>query len=743
MTGNITLALRAAQSGMAANQIALDAATNNITNSNSPNYSRKIAVFEQRVVNGSGAGVSISNIVRNVDEGLLKSLRNQYSGLKEVSVQSTYYSRMQDLFGTPADNSSISHILTKFTNTIESLVISPEKPLNQQEVVRWEEETTLKIQQIDKTIQDLRLEADVAIGQEVTKLNELVRRIQSQNEQIVHAQVIGGDSTTLKDNRDADLNALSEIIDIKYFTRKNGDVVVYSGAGKVLVDSVPVTVTHKTANNVSSLFSYDAGDFDGIWIGSTSNSANDLTGKLNSGSLKGLVDIRDNVLGGLQTQIEEMASQLRDVMNQEHNRGIPYPGMQTMSGTRSFADPASQTITLDPTSGSDDVAIILMDANGVQTASTTLETIMTDGGYGPAASPANGPWAVADVAATVEDWLQANGAASASAAIDSNGKFNINLNEPSLYMGFRDQVTSTAGSNHEDASIGFDSDGDTFIDKTIGGFSHFFGLNDFFVDGLPQNNFESKSLSSSYISPNATQTLSFRDSTGNLVKTPATTVSIPAGSSLQDMADNINLNVNNVTATVISDGSFSRLRIMHNNSETLVISQNVNGGDTILDDMEIDESPAQVASVLHVRDDILSSPGKIASGSVQWGASIGASGEYFSSVSDSSNISRIATRFSQVQSFNTAGGINSSTVTFESYTTTILSINANQADTNELRVEYQQNLTDSIQNQSDSVRGVNIDEEMSELLLLEQSYIAATRVISVIQKMLDALGTIV
>ncbi len=740
MSGNMTLALLTAQTGLAANQAALDTVTNNITNANSPTYSRKIAVFEQRTVNGVGAGVQISKVIRNVDEGLLRSLRNLYSGLNETTIQDTYFKRMQDLFGTPADNSSISHILTKFTSAIESLAVSPEKPLEQTEVIRWAQETTLKIKQIDETIQDLRLEADIAIANEVAKLNSITERIKSLNEQITRNKVSETDITGLEDQRDADINSLSEIISIKYFTRANGEVVVYSSAGKVLVDSVPVDISHAPVSKVNSLFLYDSGDFDGIWVGSRTNSANDITDNLGSGTLKGLVDIRDNVLGGLQFQINELSSQMRDIVNQEHNRGIPFPGMQEMAGTRIFADPALQTITLDDAAGVDDVAIVMTDADGNQTALTTLETIMTSATYGSAAQAADGPWTINEVATTIQDWLRANGAVNAVAAVDASGKFNIQLNESSAYLGFRDQVATANGSAHEDASIGFDADGANGIDETVGGFSNFFGLNDFFVDHQNSNIFDSDALPSTYISTAAT--LDFRNTTGSIV-TPGPTLSIPAGSSLGDIASIINNGVTGVSASVIADGSHQRLRIIQSSQDVLVITQDVTGGDTLLDDIGLKKSNAQTAGMLEIRSDIASLPANMSRGAVQWDAGIGVAGEYYTSSGDASSILSLAQRFASTVSFNTTGGIASSTVTFSDYSVAILSNNASLASTNELQIEYKSNLTASLQNKSDSIRGVNLDEEMSQLMLFEQAYVAATRVMSSIQKMLEALEAIV
>ena len=67
----------------------------------------------------------------------------------------------------------------------------------------------------------------------------------------------------------------------------------------------------------------------------------------------------------------------------------------------------------------------------------------------------------------------------------------------------------------------------------MSGFSYFFGLNDFFVDGLADNVWESNVISSGFSATAAT--LTFRDSTGALGN-----VAISAGDSLTDIASTIN-----------------------------------------------------------------------------------------------------------------------------------------------------------------------------------------------------------
>ena len=559
---------------------------------------------------------------------------------------------------------------------------------------------------------------------------------------------------------------------------------------------------------------------------------NDITDEIKAGQLKGLIELRDTVLTDLQIQLDELAAEIRDSVNQIHNQGAPFPGMQSMTGTRSFVTPSTQTITLDPTNSVDDVTIALFDSTGDQTASTTLDTIMTSATYGSGAQATHGAWTIAEVASSIQDWLRANGASSATAAVNSAGKFAIELNAPSLNVAFRDETATADGSDRGDAVIAFNSGGlpgvtiagtvetgDTYsvtiagtkvtytvvggdstlsdvrdglfaainangtvgaivtasagtnagditivadtagatftitassvnngvaadnsavvnpgggAEETVNGFSYFFGLNDFFVDGLPENILDSDVLVSSFISTAAT--LTFNDSTGVLKGSPLT---IDAGTSLTAIATLITNNVTNVSAKVVPDGSGVRLRISHDKGTDLVVSQA--SSDTFLTDIGMHVADVRTSSVLAVRNDIVTTPSLMSRGAMQWNAALGAAGQYFQSVGDDTVIKDLANKFNSNVSFKQAGGLSDVDTTFGEFAASILSRNASLSNTNKSNRLLQKSLADALQLKSDNVRGVNLDEEMSQLILFEQAYISAARIITVVQNMFDAL----
>lgn len=772
--GDITQALRAAQSGLLANQTALNIVSQNVANVNTPGYSRKIIQQQSVVLAGQGAGVSIADFTRVVDSGLIKSIRQELGELNSVSVQEGYFQRLQETFGTPGDNTSIAHILEEFKEAAELLTVSPDRILEQSELVRQAQAAVDKFASMSRMVQDLRLQADQQIAAVVTEMNQLTADIDQLNDDIIRFGSTGNDTTDLEDQRDNKIDRLSELVDIRFFSRNDGDVVVFTSSGLTLVDTISPTITHESAAAMSSTSTVASGQIDGIYVGERL-AINDLTTQARGGQLAGLLDMRDDVLPNLQAQLDELAAQLRDQINLVHNRGTPFPGHQELTGQRIFTLPDEQTISL---GGSDDVAIVLMDADGAQTISIRLSEILSGTGNGQTfgdGTDDSGGITITELAARLEDFFQLNGAPSASVTLNDQSQLSINLNNTSLGFGFHDETGSADGSDSTDARIQFNSDAagtaaaGTLVDETVSGFSNFFGLNNLFVDGLSENIYDSNVLSSNFVSTSAV--LSFRDA-----NTPDTgsgpeylgQIVVPAGATLQQIADLINNGgtdtsgmfypigapvagtsfsaVENITASVVPDGSGFRLRLAHDDGKSFTVTHSASpggspatAGTTLLSELGMKEADVRVSSAISVRQDIVAAPSLVSSGRLEFDSTKGQAGEYLTSPGSNGVAGELAAMLSNSNSFAVSGGLPSLNVSFSEYASSIIARSSSLADTNDRQISSQRTLTESLQFKSDSIRGVNLDEELADLIVFEQAFSAAARVISVIQDMIDRL----
>ncbi|MBL4615579.1 MAG: flagellar hook-associated protein FlgK, partial [Magnetovibrio sp.] len=653
MAGSLTLALRTAQSGLLANQEALNAVANNISNVNTPGYSRKVVNMEQRVVSGVGSGVQVGEVVRKVDEGLLKSMRNEFGTLNAFDARSPYYQRLQEIFGKPEDNTSIGHTLTEFTTAIETLSVNPANTLEQSEVMRKGKDVADQLQRMNDTIQELRVQADRDITEATTRITQLLDSIGTLNNKLIANKAVSADVTDLRDQRDQALDQLSGLIDISYYYRDDGDAVVFTKAGRTLVDNSTATISHDQASALSPTSTHAEGDIGGIYIGAQI-STNDITNEIRNGTLRGLLDMRDDVLTNLQSQIDELSGQVRDAINQAHNAGSPFPGLQTMNGTRTFIDGDNQSITF---GGTTDTTIALMDGSGNQTAVTTIRTLV-----GGATTTIN------NLASSVQTWLQANGVTGATVALNSTGKLDISLNTTTANLVFRDQTATADGSTASDASIQFNANGaaaGTF-EETVSGFSNFFGLNDFYIDSLPDDIHDTNILSSTYTLPSNT-TLTFYNAANSPAGAGMGSVALTAGQSLDQIIAAVNNAGIGLTASKVPDGDGFRLRFSEDNGTDMVVVAD----NTFATDTGLDISNVRASQRLKVRDDIVSTPGNLSRGALQWDSDKGAAGEYIMSASDNATVEALATRMSQSTQFSKAGGLTALNVSVVSYSISI------------------------------------------------------------------------
>ncbi len=716
MAGNITAALLAARSGLLANQSVLSTISQNIANVNSVGYSRRVANLEQRTVGGVGAGVQVSGVTRQADEYLMQRIRRELSGQEQLNVRESYLSHLQRLLGTPGDNSSLSHLMAEFEAAVESLASLSDNASSQSEMVRQGQSLTSKLRSMSADIQELRLQADREISDRVASLNGLISGIEELNHRIVRNSSIGLDTSDMLDKRDLMLDEMSKLIDIQYFVRPNGEVTVYTKSGQSLVDNSSVSLYHARAVASSAGTTHAQGSFSGIYI-NPQNGQGDITSKIGDGQIKGLIDLRDKLLTGLQSQIDELAGEMRDNFNQIHNRGMGFPGNSSYTGTREFTN-TDATISF---GGATDTRLIIFDTAGQQVASTTMRTIL--GGAGP--------HSLTNVASSIQDWLTQTVGPTATATVSADGGLNISTGEAGASLVFRDEAAvATPGAAHSDAVINYDINADGVPDESVSGFANFFGLNDFFVTDLNRSIYESGVQDASFRS-SSTSVLGFRDSTGDLG-----TITSQANDTLDDIAARINAGDMGVHASVVPDGAGERLRIVNSSGENLEIYETAG---SLFSNIDMKFSDVSASAAIDVRADIVSSPSRVSRGAPQWDADQGVNGAYSVSINDTTIALQLATAFTSKNTFEKTGGLATLSSSYHEYASAIIGYNSNLSGANEMELEFQKGLVESLQNKSNNIRGVNLDEEMIQLALFEQAYSASARVISTIQDMFDTL----
>lgn len=384
---SLTLALNNALSGLNVNQFALSTVSNNIANANTQGYSRQIVEQSARILNGVGAGVKVDDIARKIDQYLERSIQRETSNVGYADEINEYYSRIQILLGEPGANNSIDRYIESFFNSLQSLAETPDRTSFRATAVDTGVILAREISGLATALEDLRYQADQDISEAINYINSELRHLDSLNVAINRAWALGTSTAGLLDQRDQALKNISEYMDIEVNVRESGAVDVYTANGVALVDDFTHELTYRTAAGVNTFINDGAlnpiqvvtYDERGRRFGEpvsiiSSGMESSVTSKLNSGKLQALHEVRDTLIPDILSQLDMLASRLRDQVNAIHNDGSGYPGASDLSGTRLVT--ANEAFNW-----SGEVMIAVLNQDGTPAASTYMNELYT--GYRP------------------------------------------------------------------------------------------------------------------------------------------------------------------------------------------------------------------------------------------------------------------------------------------------------------------------------------------------------------------------
>ncbi|MFN5686249.1 FlgK family flagellar hook-associated protein, partial [Bradyrhizobium sp.] len=268
----------------------------------------------------------------------------------------------------------------------------------------------------------------------VKSVNDDLQQIADLNVQIRKMAAAGQSTADLEDQRNSALQDLSSYMNVSYYTASNGDLQVYTSSGRALVDSSAHTLSYTASANVSASSSYSSGGFSGIMVDGV-----DVTSQITSGKIGALITLRDLTLPATQTQLDQLATELKSALNAITNGASAVPPPTSLTGSASVS-----SATALAASGTVRIAVADQSGNLVSYKDLDLSSY-----------------------ATVGDLVTAlNGISGVSASLDSSGHLSISATSSSNGIAINDMTSSVGG----------------------GGFSEYFGMNDL-VTGTGAANF--------------------------------------------------------------------------------------------------------------------------------------------------------------------------------------------------------------------------------------------------------------
>jgi flagellar hook-associated protein 1 FlgK len=326
-------------SALATFQRALAVTGQNISNVNTPGYSRQQAILtETDPQNGQpgqiGTGVQASEIQRTVDTFLERQILTSHERQGQFQASRDALQRVQPLFGDSNDQ-GLGAGLNEFFNAWQDVATNPADQTARTVLLS---KATVLANQFNQNAADLsaqRQALDGQIGQTVTDINQLASQIAGLNKSISQAEFSGQQANDLRDQRGVLLNQLGELADVSTVDDGTGQLTVFVGRGQVLIDKDRAYQLSGVANAANSgLLDIQ---YDGGGGPVTLNSA------ITSGRLKGLLDVRDQTLPSIQASFDQLASSVVTQVNSAHQAGY---GLDGSTGQAFFAAAGTTAATI-------------------------------------------------------------------------------------------------------------------------------------------------------------------------------------------------------------------------------------------------------------------------------------------------------------------------------------------------------------------------------------------------------------
>lgn len=318
-----------AMRGLYASQEALNTANADITNANTPGYSREqvdlnaidqwdnlgFATQQGTATASLGGGVQVSDISRIRNQFLDDQYRASNLTLSQQTTTNQYIQQIQGTFDEPSSN-GIQAQLNSFYDAWNTLAANPTQASARGALLQTAQSLANSLNEASASLTSIRQQADSDLTTAVSQVNAMFSQIASLNKQISTAQGSGAQANSLLDQRDEILDKLSGYLKVQTTTQSNGEISVYI-AGKSLVSGDQATGLQSSPNGELT--------FSNVTCQNSALSASDLGGKFGA-----LLNVRDQLIGrpvvptgsvlqntpgGLLYQLDTMTNSLATAVN--------------------------------------------------------------------------------------------------------------------------------------------------------------------------------------------------------------------------------------------------------------------------------------------------------------------------------------------------------------------------------------------------------------------------------------------
>lgn len=320
---SLTSSINIAGSALNTAQLGLQVASMNMANAANPSYTRQIAMLQ--AIRGRvsdpfqiGQGVAVTDVRRQIDEALQRRLWSGTAAENASAQRFGVLSQLENILneGTEFDMSSQ---LSGFFNTwteATTLLDSAATIRNQGDSIA----SFIRNMRSDLVTQRRQIEDQ--IDAQVLRADAVLDEIASINQTITESEIGDTQASGLRDQRDALVTELSQLMDVSVFETNSGAYDIYSGSTPIVQGGRNRGVE---INRVT--------DANGELSVRVEVAADSTPLPVSGGSIGGLLASRDGAIDATLEKLDTLASQLIFEVNKLHSTGINEDWLTTTGAT--------------------------------------------------------------------------------------------------------------------------------------------------------------------------------------------------------------------------------------------------------------------------------------------------------------------------------------------------------------------------------------------------------------------------
>lgn len=332
---SITSALGSALSGLSATSRQAEILSSNVANATTPGYARREVGLRAAVLAGTGQGVSVTGVTRDVDRQLLGERRLAQAGDGDRGLRADFLKRVEQVLGTPDSAGALAARLAAFDTALLEASARPEALGRLSNVATTATALTQGLAAATADIQTARATADRRIAEEVGTLNSTLAQLQELNVNLRSFTGAGRDVSALLDERQRLVDTISAIVPVREIGRDLNQIALFTTGGAPLLEGSASVFGFTPVHTITPEMTQALGGLSGITINGrpydTAGSASPILG----GTLGALFAVRDELAVTAQGKLDAVA---RDLVERFASAGLDptlapgAPGLFTDAG---------------------------------------------------------------------------------------------------------------------------------------------------------------------------------------------------------------------------------------------------------------------------------------------------------------------------------------------------------------------------------------------------------------------------